>query len=102
MVKTRPVVVIRPHKRNSKLVTVVPLSTTEPTHLDDYHHQLSASPLPNQEPGLKVWAKCDMLSTVSIDRLDRYKVGRGDYRDLKIGLEDFDLICKAVLAGLGL
>ncbi|MFK5216451.1 type II toxin-antitoxin system PemK/MazF family toxin [Glaesserella parasuis] len=33
MVKTRPVVVISKHKKNSELVTIVPLSTTKPEPL---------------------------------------------------------------------
>jgi uncharacterized protein YifN (PemK superfamily) len=100
MVKTRPVVVIKQHKRNRNLVTVVPLSTTEPTYLEDFHHELERSPLPKAPPGTRVWAKCDMIYTVSLSRLDRYKVGR-EYFDLTISPEQFSVIQEAVRKALG-
>lgn len=70
MIKVRPVVVIRKHRTNSLLVTVVPLSTTAPDCVLDYHlkltsHLQGASPI--------CWAKCDMVATVSLSRLDRIK-----------------------------
>jgi len=40
MVKKRPVVIIAKHKHNSQLVTVVPLSTTQPKPVAPYHHKL--------------------------------------------------------------
>ena len=80
MVKVRPVVVVSPRFRTRpKLCTVVPLSSTEPRPLEPYHHRLSAGAYPPARGPM--WAKCDMLATVSIDRLDRIKTrGRGGKR----------------------
>ncbi|MFZ6638534.1 type II toxin-antitoxin system PemK/MazF family toxin [Undibacterium sp. TC4M20W] len=74
MVKKRPVVIIARNKFNSKLVTIVPLSTTEPETLESHHYPLPINPVPAQR-SRKCWAKCDMISTISIDRLDRLKDG---------------------------
>jgi len=71
MIKIRPVVVVAKHRHNKKLVTVVPLSTTEPYPLQHYHYAMPINPLPDTTSSC--WAKCDMIYTVSIDRLDRYK-----------------------------
>lgn len=101
MVKTRPVVVLKQHKRNKNLVTVVPLSTTEPTYLEDFHYELDRSPLPSAPAGTRVWAKCDMIYTVSLERLDRFKVGR-EYFDLCVSTEQFFAIKEGVRNALGL
>jgi len=101
MVKVRPVVVVARNRKNRKLVTVVPLSTTAPDALEDHHHELSANPLPGKGQ-ITCWAKCDMLATVSLDRLDRYKVGRGQYVTPDLPKPDFDAICRGVVNALGL
>lgn len=101
MVKVRPVVVIARNRKNRQLVTVVPLSTTAPTALEDHHHTLSANPLPGKAH-VACWAKCDMLATVSLARLDRYKVGPRQFVVPALPAADFDAICKAVLNALGL
>ncbi|HDL8115243.1 TPA: type II toxin-antitoxin system PemK/MazF family toxin [Yersinia enterocolitica] len=103
MIKVRPVVIIARNRHNNRLVTVVPLRTTKPVPERDYHHLLSVNPLPDKANVL-CWAKCDMVSTVSIKRLDRYKVrsARGrEYVMPIINEEDFELIRKCVLAGIG-
>ena len=71
MIKVRPVVVLRKHTQNHQLVTIIPLSTTAPDHLAKHHDEL-----PNYLPGtaLTCWAKCDMIYTVAIARLDRCQV----------------------------
>lgn len=74
IVKKRPVVVIARNRANSKLVTVVPLSTTEPDVMEAHHYELPKNPVPAYKTR-KCWAKCDLLATVSIDRLDRLKDG---------------------------
>jgi uncharacterized protein YifN (PemK superfamily) len=101
MTKVRPVVVIARNRKNRQLVTVVPLSTTAPTKLEDYHHALSANPLPDK-PTKACWAKCDMLATVSLTRLDRYKVGRGQYVVPTLSAGDFLAIRHAVARALDL
>jgi uncharacterized protein YifN (PemK superfamily) len=101
MVKVRPVVVLARNRKNRQLVTVVPLSTTAPTALEDYHHELAANPLPGKA-GVVCWAKCDMVATVSLARLDRYKVARGQYVVPVLPAADFEAIRRAVATGLDL
>jgi uncharacterized protein YifN (PemK superfamily) len=101
MVKVRPVVVIARNRKNRQLVTVVPLSTTAPDALEDHHHQLSANPLPGKER-ITCWAKCDMVATVSLARLDRFKISHRQYVAPFLPQADFDAICRAVLNALGL
>ena len=107
IIKRRPVVVLSTHKRNRKLVAVVPLSTTAPDPVESHHHRLLQNPLPN-EKATEVWAKCDMVAVVSIERLDlirtgrRLPDGRREYITPKIGAEQFDAIRSAVISGLGL
>lgn len=101
MVKVRPVVVIARNRRNRRLVTVAPLSTTEPDRLEDHHHALARNPLPGRER-ISCWAKCDMLTTVSLGRLDRYKVGRGQYAVPMLPAADFVAIRRAVAKTLDL
>jgi uncharacterized protein YifN (PemK superfamily) len=74
MVKKRPVVVIARNRSNSKLVTVVPLSCTPPTQMESHHYELPRNPVPAHK-GKTCWAKCDMLATVAIARMDRLKKG---------------------------
>ena len=103
MVKKRPVVILRKHPHNSSLVTVVPLSTTAPTRVGAHHVEL-----PCYIPGEAeiCWAKCDMIYTLSIERLDRCKVrsrqGGREYKVFTMTPEHFDAVKTAVLAGLGL
>lgn len=71
MQKIRKVVVISPtatHKR--RLCTVLPISATQPEHEEDWHYLLRKNPMPSD--GLKqLWVKCDMIYTVSFERLDK-------------------------------
>ena len=46
MVKKRPVVVISPRRRRSRLCTVVPLSTTAPNPVERFHHLMNPQSLP--------------------------------------------------------
>jgi mRNA interferase MazF len=79
IVKLRPVVIISPnHIRRPGLYAVVPLSTTPPDPICNYHHRLIGNPIPGKTG--EVWAKCDLIASVAFDRLDRLKVGRGTYR----------------------
>ena len=78
MVKVRPVVIIARNRKNRFLVTVVPLSTTAPGAMEPHHYELPINPLPGKA-AVRCWAKCDMVATVSLARLDRYKVARGQF-----------------------
>ncbi|WLI15674.1 type II toxin-antitoxin system PemK/MazF family toxin [Pseudomonas sp. FP603] len=103
MIKVRPVVVIRKHRTNSLLVTVVPLSTTAPDCVLDHHLKL-ASHLHGASP--ICWAKCDMVATVSLSRLDRIKSrdrqGKRIYLISQLAIDEFFAIKAAVRSALGL
>ena len=106
IIKRRPVIVVAVHKRNSKLVTVVPLSTTAPNPVEAHHYRLRQNPIPGAQEKV-VWAKCDMVAVVSIERLDLVRTGRGpdgkrQYLRLQIGQDQFDAIRTGVASALGL
>lgn len=56
MIKTRPVVVVKKHKSNPLLVTVVPLSATKPDPIQDYHYEFLHNPVPTAKAGDITWA----------------------------------------------
>lgn len=86
IVKKRPVVVISPNKLNRPgLCTVIPLSKTAP-HVKQPYHLLLDDPV-NSSNVNGVWAKCDLVATVSVERLDRIKYARGKYKVGKVSHE---------------
>ncbi|OZI56764.1 type II toxin-antitoxin system PemK/MazF family toxin [Bordetella genomosp. 4] len=101
MVKIRPVVVISKASVHSRgLCTIVPLSTTAPSPIEPWHVQLTHSPLPSES---QVWAKCDMLYTVSFHRLKwphRKENGKRAYMKARLGNEDLDAVFAGVRAYL--
>ena len=109
MIKSRPVVVIGPRlRRRGNLVGVVPLSTTEPAPVQDYHCRLElAMALPAPFDKAVMWAKCDMYGSVALERLDRFKVSpqhRGaprQWRTGKVSDEQLAALRAALLHGLG-
>ena len=108
MRKPRPVVIVSPRlRRRPKLTAVVPLSYSAPEPLEDYHCYLELTrPLPTPFDAPACWAKCDMVATVSLDRLDRFKerhpvTGARLYRTGQLSAEQFLDVQKALLNGLG-
>jgi mRNA interferase MazF len=109
MVKRRPVVVISPRLRNRhNLVTVVPLSTTAPEPVAGYHCRVSLTvELPKPFDAAAMWAKCDMVSAVSRNRLDRFRAGRSSkdhgrkYVTGQLDSDQLKAVRCAVLFGLG-
>jgi uncharacterized protein YifN (PemK superfamily) len=106
MDKIRWVVVISPKflvKRN--LCTVIPLSTTVPNPVESHHVKLDRDPAPNAS-GVEVWAKCDMMMTVSFSRLSAYWNGKVDgkrnYVSLHVSALELGKIRHATLAALGM
>ena len=100
MVKKRPVIVIKKNKDNPKLVTIVPFSTTAPHEISELHIEVEG-PL----DGKQAWVKCDMITTVCLERLDRIKIIEGDTRKWgtkSLDAQTFDLICTGVAKYLGL
>lgn len=104
MVKIRPVAVLSPTAyHGSGLCTVVPLSTTAPNQPKPWHYLFSHNPLsPDGEP---VWAKCDLVTSVSIDRLAwPYIKTRQErrYQSVRLSLEELTAIEDCVRRHLGL
>ena len=109
MVKRRPVIVISPRFRErDNLCTVVPLSTTAPAKLCEYHCRIRMEPpLPAPYTDTVMWVKADMLCSVSFDRLSLPFVGKDsdgkrvyDVRHVtEVELKD---IQACVLHGIGL
>lgn len=109
MIKRRPVVILSPRlRRRAGLVAVVPLSTTPPIPPELHHCSVTlAAPLPHPFDAPTMWAKCDMVATVSMSRLDRFKDGRlpgggRRFRTGRVSGAQLNEIRKAVLHGLGL
>ena len=103
IIKIRPVIVIRRHRTNKLLVTVVPLSTTAPQTVLAHHLQLE-SHLQGANP--VCWAKYDIVATVSLGRLDRIKSkdrhGKRTYKIDELSSEQFLAVKAAVRGALGL
>jgi uncharacterized protein YifN (PemK superfamily) len=108
MVKVRPVVVLSPRRRRwYGLATVVPLSTTPPVPVEPVHHRLDPASLPGRLSARETWAKCDMLYTVSLERLDRVRIGKEPsgrrlYVAERITASDLAAIQRCVEIALGL
>jgi len=104
MVKVRPVVILSPRRRSSQLVTVVPLSSVSPTPPEPWHHQLAESVYPPARSPM--WAKCDMVLTVALTRLDRVRgkdaIGRRVYFTPQLSVAEMTAIRTGVKAALGL
>lgn len=109
MVKKRQVVVISPKiAARAGLCTIVPLSTTAPDPVMQYHCQID---LPTQLPAWMekkgVWVKADMMFAASFERLDLIRLGKNQsgkrtYCFTPITDENLRRIRRAVLAGIGL
>lgn len=103
MVKRRPVVVISPYprRRTTGLCTIVPLSTTDPIPVEPFHHLMDPRSLPDRLAQDDTWAKCDMLYTVSLNRLSR-ATNRRQPMNFRVLDADLDAIRACVKIALGL
>lgn len=102
MDKVRPVIVISPRLPNrGQIVTVVPLSTTAPIRPYPYQVMLSKNYHPDEPEQPGVWAKCDMVTNLSITRLNGFKVGRRRWVLPIATNEDLEAVRQGVLHGLG-
>ncbi|WP_312599209.1 type II toxin-antitoxin system PemK/MazF family toxin [Brevundimonas sp.] len=109
MVKRRPVVVVSPKiVARPGLCTVVPLSTTAPDPVMQFHCQID---LPDQLPDwldkTGVWVKADMMAAVALSRLDFIRLaksaqGRREYCFATVSSENLRRIRGCILGGLGL
>ncbi len=107
MVKVRPVIVITPQLPGRPgFCTVVPISSVEPKPMQAYHHKMDPNSLTPKLQNTECWAKCDMLYTVSLGRLDRIRDkdpnGKRIYATGKATASDMEAIEVAILNGLGL
>lgn len=107
----RPVVVLTgPIKGRSRLVTIVPLSTTEPEIIQPYHYKIPKRSMPmlGQYQENDSWVKGDMIYTVGFYRLSaimlgkRAVTGKRLYFMSKLGREQMMQIYQCVLHGLNL
>lgn len=73
IVKRRPVIIVEKNRKNSKLVTIVPLSKTEPIPSESYHVEMDVAFRNLHLKGKRSWVKCDLVNTVSVDRLNMIK-----------------------------
>ena len=103
MVKVRPVVVISPRRRRAQLVTVIPLSSAPPVPAEPWHFPIPPGMYPPARGPM--WAKCDMVVTVALDRLDRVLThdarGQRVYQVFQLAAGDMTGLHRAVLAALG-
>lgn len=108
MVKRRPAVVVSPRlPHRETLCAVVPLSTTAPERPTAYAVEINMPhllPAPFDAP--ICWAKCDMIATVSVERLDLFRTGRDhtgkrQYLTARLPAADMERIRIGILAGLG-
>lgn len=108
MVKVRPVVVVSPRRRRGQpLCTVIPLSTTPPRPVEPYHCRMNSDSLPGKLAEFETWAKCDMLYTVSLERLDRVRIsksrgGKRRYVAQSVTEDDWQAIRRGVRVALDL
>ena len=101
IVKKRPVVAITPRlPYRDNLVMVVPLSSTPPLHDVPYVVKLEKNYLTNDLSPM--YAKCDLLCSVSFARLDRIKTGFRKYETPQMLESDFNAVIKGVKNALGI
>ncbi len=110
MVKERLVVVVNSRlPKRDRLCSVVPLSTTPACSGVTYQVKIDIGQSPPEPfPGQIKWAKADMMSVVSYDRLNLpydgrcIKTGRRKYVQIRMPLDQMKLIREAILVSLDL
>jgi uncharacterized protein YifN (PemK superfamily) len=98
MVKRRHALVL---SVQGMMVTVVPFSTVEPTHLRNFHLYIAADTYPFFAAGAENWLKGDMVTAVSRGRLDRVWYD-GRHQRASLTADDFGKARGCVLHALGL
>jgi mRNA interferase MazF len=108
MVKRRPAIVIVPQMGSrAKLCTVVPISTDPPHKPNNYNVELPGLKLPEPYDKGPNWVKADLIFSASFARLDLFRSDRGEggkriYEAVFISPDDFRLVQRAILCGLGM
>ncbi len=101
MTKKRRVIIVSPHRLNSQLAIVVPVSTTAPYVESTHHIRFEAGAYPffvNDKP---CWAKCDHVHSMALTRLDRLKFD-GAYRSPSLSAHDLHRVRHGILSAVGL
>ena len=108
MVKKRPVLVLR---TKGELVTVVALSTKEPSPIEKFHYAVPKQSMPQIGRFQKkdTWLKGDMIYTVGFHRLDLIRLNKRDpntgrrvYFQNRLGGGQMKTIKGCVLHGIGM
>lgn len=102
MIKKRPVVVTKKHSRNSKLVTVVPISMTEPIPVLKHHIPMEVEFCKLHLKSKVSWVKCDMINVISLDRLHMVKNHQGERYIPRITPEELEKIREGIKLSQGL
>src|ERR1035437_920199 len=102
MQKVRHCVVVSPrYRRHTGCCIIVPFSTVVPDPVEPHHYKIPADKYSFFRPGEDTWAKADMTSHFSFDRLDRV-LDHGRYASPSLQPEDFQGIQEAVIYALGM
>lgn len=102
MTKRRPVVVLSPRRRRTRgTYLVVPLSRSVPRPIEPVHYRIVAGTYAFLDPRIDSWAKCDMVTAVSGERLDRLRFA-GRYVAPQVSLPDLDCLYAGVIHAFGL
>lgn len=93
--------------RGNKLATIVSLSTTPSDPVKEYHYLLKNIPILPYYDSDKAWVKCDMVYTVSFERLSHFyrgklPNGKRNYIYESVSDEDFRKIKECVAKGVGI
>lgn len=112
MVKNnRPIIVLTGAiKGRANLVTIVPLSTTEPIQPQPYHYKIpkQSMPMVGIFQGKDSWVKGDMTYTVGFHRLNLIRLGKRNaqgkrlYFTERLGRDQMKAIYQCVLYGLNI
>jgi mRNA interferase MazF len=96
MVKRRHVVVVSPrYRRHTGLCLVVPFSTVAPHEIEPHHYEIRPGTYDFFDAAKTTWAKCDMLTCVCFERLDRLLL-YGRYQAPRLRLNDLQAIQRCV------
>lgn len=108
MTKRRPCVILSPPlPGRERLCTIVPLSTSRPRMMEAHHLELTFErPLPRPYTERVMWAKADIVLTVSFHRLrllfSHWEDGQRVYDVRTLDPAVFERLKDCVRAGLGL
>ncbi len=109
IVKRRPVIVVSPQDvHQTCLCTIVPISTTPPRPVRPYHYKIeNLPPLDRHFTASTAWVKCDLVYTVSYERLFMFHDGKNAsgkrlYKQIEVTPEQLKQIRVCILKSIGL